>query len=479
MAHRGLRKPSSRRSLRPRNQTSLQRTASDTGSHAVLSRSGQQRAASGPEYDADLEHDRSSRASHAGDIASPPREDFAYSVSGGAHETARESASESPAAGSVAHDDPLANAFFERSERHDEVFDDTYVIHQLSRGSRRAMYASLGIFGVSIVCISVYSIYQNWVMPAPVELGATLADIPAVPQPVPAHAASAPTRWQAAQPAPQSAAVAPTAPGTETQLSAATNAAQAEAPAQAATPTASLPAQSTGSLAAAPSVVQGSTLAILAARPAAANAAPEGVASAHLRANAQQLSAAPQAVSAVPQVANVAQNVAPQAANAGLQAKPVESVVRPIARDEAPVAAPDEMQVASAVERDRPSGGLPTSARGGPTYDELVEVGRALSKKNKRVEASEAFRRALIQSPQGSTALSGLGFVYLNADEKQHAREYAQRAVLADASNAEGWIVLGAALELLGDRAGARDAYRNCVEWGQGPYLVECRRVSH
>ena len=114
---------------------------------------------------------------------------------------------------------------------------------------------------------------------------------------------------------------------------------------------------------------------------------------------------------------------------------------------------------------------------GAPTYDELVEAGRSLSKRNRRVEASEAFRRALLKSPQGSAALSGLSYVYLNADENQNARTYAQRAVQSDVTNAEGWIVLGAALEMLGDRAGAQDAYRNCVAHGQGPYLLECRRV--
>jgi predicted Zn-dependent protease len=165
---------------------------------------------------------------------------------------------------------------------------------------------------------------------------------------------------------------------------------------------------------------------------------------------------------------------ASQSASDVPHAKPVDLAARA-----APASAPEPLLVASADEPGHPSGGVPTSASGGPTYDELVAVGRALSKKNKRLEASEAFRRALIQSPQGSAALSGLGYVYLNADEKQHAREYAERAVLADASNAEGWIVLGAALELLGDRAGARDAYKNCVERGQGPYLTECRRVSH
>jgi tetratricopeptide (TPR) repeat protein len=445
------------------------------------------------------------------------REDFEDSASefesrSGAQD-GRESAAESRAseaagehhpssvAHSVASDDPLANAFFERSEP-DDVFDDNYVIHQLSRGSRRAMYASLGIFAVSIVCIGTYTIYQNWVMPAPVELGATVADIPAVPVPDPAHVAPASVRWHAAQLAPQVPVRAPeSALGTETQLSAATqpavqfdvqgsaksalrmNAAQAAAaqsagaqPAAAAQLAAAQPVAAQPAAAQAPGAqpapARPPAAQLAAAQPAAAqpSAAQPPAAQPATQPSAQLAAAQPTPAAAQPVAARGTITNAPAAAQVQASAKSVDLATA--ARESEPV------QVASAAELDHPSGGLPTSASGGPTYDELVAVGRALSKKNKRVEASEAFRRALVQSPQGSAALSGLGYVFLNADEKQNAREYAQRAVQADASNAEGWIVLGAALELLGDRAGARDAYRKCVERGQGPYLNECRRVA-
>jgi len=426
----------------------VQRTAAETDTHKRT------RPVFVPELQ-ELEEEEQ-EASHVGDIASPAADRYEFAE--GIYEEAREEKETETGAhpGSVAHDDPLAHAFFEQSDELADELDEHEVIHQLSRGSRRAMYASVGIFAVSIVAIGGYSIYQNWIMPAPVELGASTLDIPAVPiAPAPSALPQGFVQHRSA-----AALQAPVAE-TETQLLAATNPASVNAPAQqvvaAQAPAAA--AASTGSVVAqartlAPSVA--SALVVPAADPAAATPAP---ATAELK--------------PVVQPANVqfANTVAPAPA-----AKPVE-VALAVTKLAVPLSAA-KAELAVKPDTDAPTDEEAPSATGGPTYDELVSVGRALTKKNRRGEASEAFRRALAQSPQGSAALSGLGFVYLNADEKQNAKEYAQRAVQADASNAEGWIVLGAALEMLGDRAGAKDAYRNCVERGQGPYLNECRRVA-
>ena len=59
-----------------------------------------------------------------------------------------------------------------------------------------------------------------------------------------------------------------------------------------------------------------------------------------------------------------------------------------------------------------------------------------------------------------------------------NAKQFGARAVEVDPTNAEGWIVLGAALESLRDRAGARDAYTKCAELGTGPYAHECKRLA-
>ena len=55
--------------------------------------------------------------------------------------------------------------------------------------------------------------------------------------------------------------------------------------------------------------------------------------------------------------------------------------------------------------------------------------------------------------------------------------DYASRAVAVDPKSSEGWIVLGAARHALRNREGAREAYRKCVEFGEGQYVRECRRM--
>jgi tetratricopeptide (TPR) repeat protein len=76
-----------------------------------------------------------------------------------------------------------------------------------------------------------------------------------------------------------------------------------------------------------------------------------------------------------------------------------------------------------------------------------------------------------------STVLSGLAYGALNRGRNKDAAAYAERAVEADPTNSEGWIVLGAARFQLGDHRGAREAYRRCVDVGRGSYVVECRRM--
>ncbi len=298
------------------------------------------------------------------------------------------------------HDDHVADAFFRDPDKPViDVWEEELKGPTMSRGSRRAMLASIGIFAVSAISITAYSVYHNVIMPAPAELGAIAGDVPAV-LPTPIHARQ------------------PSAAEPETQLLAATD------------PT--VPAQAVGALPAT------SMRASLLGGPRLMDAPKE------------------EPTSATPARAPEA---APAPARAD-DAKPEPELPEPPAE-------------AFAVE---PSDESPSSA-GGATYDELVELGQSLNRRNRGAEAGEAFRRALWKDPDGTSALSGLALVYLNTEENQLARTYAQRAVKADATNAEGWIVLGAALEILGDKAASQDAYRNCVATGSGPYLVQCKQV--
>jgi Flp pilus assembly protein TadD len=137
----------------------------------------------------------------------------------------------------------------------------------------------------------------------------------------------------------------------------------------------------------------------------------------------------------------------------------------------APGAALAPQAVAQVAEPEASGGAL-------PSYDDLVEVGRAFARKGRNEQAREAFQRALDAQPNASPALAGMAFVYLNMGDRGLAKLFATRALDADPTNSQGWIVLGASLEMLGDRAGAREAYRKCATDAVGSYVGECRNLA-
>jgi Flp pilus assembly protein TadD len=100
-----------------------------------------------------------------------------------------------------------------------------------------------------------------------------------------------------------------------------------------------------------------------------------------------------------------------------------------------------------------------------------------LEDQGKLKQALAVYEAAAARLPSNSVVLSRLAFGYLNRDRNRDALVYASRAIELDPSNSEGWIVLGAAQDQLGDRKAARDAYRRCVEVGRGGYVAECRRM--
>jgi hypothetical protein len=85
---------------------------------------------------------------------------------------------------------------------------------------------------------------------------------------------------------------------------------------------------------------------------------------------------------------------------------------------------------------------------------------------------------AAAPEPELATALSHAAYLRLNASDNHGAAELAGRAVVADPTSSEGWIVLGAARAALGDRRGAHEAYRSCASLGVGAYTTECRRLA-
>lgn len=107
----------------------------------------------------------------------------------------------------------------------------------------------------------------------------------------------------------------------------------------------------------------------------------------------------------------------------------------------------------------------------------LLRQAQELDRKGKRSQATALYEQIAEAAPGRGDVLSALAFNYLNAGRNGAAEQAAARAVAADPSSSEGWIVLGAARHARGDVAGAREAYQKCVEVGVGDYVVECKRM--
>ena len=110
--------------------------------------------------------------------------------------------------------------------------------------------------------------------------------------------------------------------------------------------------------------------------------------------------------------------------------------------------------------------------------DELLATAAKKQKKGKRKEALAAYEAALALAPGSSQILGKIALVHLESNQNKPAQEYAEKAVAADANNAEGWIVLGAARQIRGDAKAAREAYQRCAELPDARYATECRRMS-
>lgn len=111
-------------------------------------------------------------------------------------------------------------------------------------------------------------------------------------------------------------------------------------------------------------------------------------------------------------------------------------------------------------------------------YQALIDEAGRLARQGNRKRALETYRAALDANPNGDEALSKIAYHYLNTGKNDEAREYARRAVAANPKSSEGWIVLGAAREVLRDHDGAIEAYRQCATIAEGSFVTECRRLA-
>jgi CheY-like chemotaxis protein len=181
--------------------------------------------------------------------------------------------------------------------------------------------------------------------------------------------------------------------------------------------------------------------------------------------------------------------LAPEQAGVGDQPEPTRSAEpeqQPSAEPTQPEPAVNAQPSAPTAEPTQPAQpeGQGTAApapteQAGSEVDGVIAEAKALEQQGKPQAAVKLYERAAQLDPNSPLVLSHLAFGYLNRGDNQHAADFAARAVAIDPTSSEGWIVLGAARDALGDGKAARDAYRKCVELGQGDYVQECRRVAH
>ena len=121
-----------------------------------------------------------------------------------------------------------------------------------------------------------------------------------------------------------------------------------------------------------------------------------------------------------------------------------------------------------------------TTVAGGDALDAaaVLEAARRLDDQGKQKQALELYESAAQRLPINSTVVGRLAFAYLNRGRDADAVRFAERAVELDPTNSEGWIVLGAGRQQLGDRKAAKAPYKQCAEMAKGAYLAECKRLT-
>jgi Tfp pilus assembly protein PilF len=79
--------------------------------------------------------------------------------------------------------------------------------------------------------------------------------------------------------------------------------------------------------------------------------------------------------------------------------------------------------------------------------------------------------------PAGGTLIQQASHA-LAEGETPRAMALAHQAVLANPSDADAWLILGAACQAAGNQPAARDAYRSCVTSARTANVSECRLLA-
>ena len=151
---------------------------------------------------------------------------------------------------------------------------------------------------------------------------------------------------------------------------------------------------------------------------------------------------------------------------------PAEEPVAPPPVEEPPPPPPVQEPPPNPIQEPPPPAPAPPTAAS-PDY----ETALAAARRARARTAISSWEAALAINPSGTAALSGLAYAHLNARHNREAADFAGRAVASDPTNAQGWLVLGAARAELHDNRGAREAFQSCVAQGRGREVRDCRAM--
>ncbi|MAQ16433.1 MAG: hypothetical protein CMN30_16780 [Sandaracinus sp.] len=134
---------------------------------------------------------------------------------------------------------------------------------------------------------------------------------------------------------------------------------------------------------------------------------------------------------------------------------------------------PEEVEAADAEEavdaEEHADGEDPEAEGGAPRtraeqLDALVNAGNFFRGRRRYALAERRYESALRMSPSNARALTGIALVSIAQRKPNDAVRYARRLVRARSGSAGARVILGDALALDGDRAGARREYRKALE---------------
>jgi CheY-like chemotaxis protein len=127
---------------------------------------------------------------------------------------------------------------------------------------------------------------------------------------------------------------------------------------------------------------------------------------------------------------------------------------------------------------DTPKTDAPANPAAAGDYAALVDEGRTLYKKGQLKKAIEKLEAALVLKPEGDEALVVLANCYLDRGSAGKALDKAQAAVTANATNADGYLVIGAVQQQNGKRGEAKKAYETYLKLApKGQYAGEIRSI--